>query len=56
METAKANGLEPWAYLATIFEKLPGAASAADIEALLPGRIEMGDLRTATRLPHASSA
>jgi transposase len=56
VETAKANGLEPWAYLATIFEKLPAAASAAEIEALLPGRIEMGDLRTATRLPHPSHA
>ena len=56
VETAKANGLEPWTYLATIFEKLPAAASAAEIEALLPGRIEMGDLRTATRLPHPPHA
>jgi transposase len=55
VETAKANGLEPWAYLATIFEKLPSATGAEEIEALLPGRIEMGDLQTVTRLPHASS-
>jgi transposase len=55
VETAKANGLEPWAYLATLFEKLPSATCAAEIEALLPRRIEMGDLRTATRLPHVSS-
>jgi transposase len=56
VETAKANGLEPWAYLATLFEKLPAATCPAEIEALLPGRIETGDLRTATRLPHPSHA
>ena len=56
VETAKANGLEPWAYLATLFEKLPAATCPAEIEALLPGRIEIGDLRSATRLPHLSHA
>ena len=41
VETAKANGLEPWAYLAEVFEKLPAAATGADIEALLPWRVQL---------------
>jgi transposase len=36
VETAKANGLEPYAYLRKLFEQLPHAKSVADFEALLP--------------------
>ncbi|NKQ12823.1 IS66 family transposase [Pseudomonas sp. SST3] len=36
IETAKANGQEPYAYLRHILERLPGATSAEDYEALLP--------------------
>jgi transposase len=36
IETAKANKLEPNAYLRYIFEKLPMAASLEEFEALLP--------------------
>lgn len=36
IETAKANGLEPYAYLHRVFSLLPAAATVADIEALLP--------------------
>lgn len=36
IETAKANGLEPYAYLRRVFTRLPAATSVADIEALLP--------------------
>ena len=36
IETAKANGLEPFAYLSHVFKELPGAQSLEDIEALLP--------------------
>jgi len=36
IETAKANGLEPYAYLRHVLSELPGAQSVADIEALLP--------------------
>ena len=36
IETAKANRLEPYAYLRHIFEKLPAACSLRDFEALLP--------------------
>ena len=39
IETAKANGLEPYAYLREVFTKLPLADSVADIEALLPNQI-----------------
>lgn len=34
--TARANGLEPYAYLRNLFEKLPHARTVADFEALLP--------------------
>jgi len=36
VETAKANGLEPYAYLRALFERLPLAKTVADYEALLP--------------------
>jgi len=40
IETAKANGLEPYAYLREVFTKLPQALSVEDIEALLPWNIK----------------
>lgn len=36
IETAKANGLEPQAYLARVFTALPNAQTIEDIEAILP--------------------
>ena len=36
IETAKANGLEPHAYLSALFEKLPTLATVEDFEAWLP--------------------
>jgi transposase len=36
VESAKANGLEPYAYLRRLFERLPHAKSVEDFEALLP--------------------
>ncbi len=36
VETAKANGLEPHAYLTHLFAELPKATTLADFEALLP--------------------
>ncbi len=36
IETAKANGLEPYSYLRYIFEQLPGAETLEEYEALLP--------------------
>ena len=40
IECAKANGLEPYAYLRQVFTELPKAQSLADIEALLPTRLD----------------
>jgi transposase len=40
IETAKANGIEPWAYLQHLFERLPAATEPADLEALLPHRVD----------------
>ena len=39
VETAKANGLEPYAYLRRVFTDLPRAKTFEDIEALLPWNI-----------------
>ena len=45
VETAKANGLEPWAYLNYLFEHLPHAKTPADIQALLPHRLTLDDIK-----------
>jgi transposase len=42
IETAKANGHEPYAYLRHIFEKLPLAESTDDYKALLPWNLDPG--------------
>jgi len=44
VESAKANGLEPYRYLRYIFEKLPFALSESDYEGLLPNRLKAADL------------
>lgn len=36
IETAKANGIEPYAYLKRLFTELPQAGTVEDIESLLP--------------------
>lgn len=41
VETAKANDLEPWAYLERVFEQIPRAETLDDVDALLPHRIRM---------------
>ena len=40
IETAKANDLEPYAYLKRIFTELPNAQSYDDVEKLLPNRVK----------------
>jgi hypothetical protein len=40
IETAKVNGLEPYAYLRHIFEKLPLANTEQDLIDLLPQNID----------------
>jgi transposase len=39
VESAKANGVEPHAYLTHVFERLPQAKTVADFEALLPWNV-----------------
>lgn len=41
IETAKANGLEPYAYLRYIFDRLPTASTLEDYEALLPWNVRL---------------
>lgn len=41
VETAKANGLEPWAYLERVFAELPKARSFDDVDPLLPDRVQL---------------
>lgn len=41
IETAKASGREPYAYLRHIFTELPKAVTAEDIEALLPWNVAL---------------
>ncbi|WP_295456039.1 IS66 family transposase [uncultured Thiodictyon sp.] len=45
IETAKANGLEPWAYLNHLFEHLPAAKTPEAIAALLPHNLKLDDLK-----------
>jgi len=40
IETAKANGLEPYRYLCHLFQLLPSATSAERIEDLLPRNVK----------------
>jgi hypothetical protein len=49
IETAKASGCEPYAYLARVFAELPKATTLADVEALLPWNVA----EPATRLGEA---
>ena len=45
VETAKANKLEPWAYLNYLFEILPLAKSEQTLLDLLPQNLKMEDLK-----------
>jgi transposase len=49
IETAKANSIEPYAYLRSVFTELPNAASVGDIEALLPVPADDGSLAKVSR-------
>jgi hypothetical protein len=45
IETAKANGLEPRAYLTFLFERLPEARTPVALDALLPQNLTTDDLK-----------
>lgn len=42
IETAKLNGLEPWAYLKDVLEKLPAVRLSGDWKSLLPWNLATG--------------
>jgi transposase len=44
IETAKANGLEPYRYLRCLFERLPHAYTAEDYKALMPQHLDPAKL------------
>lgn len=46
IETAKANDLEPYAYLRHVFKELPKAEKLEDIEELLPFNIDAQKIKT----------
>ena len=45
--TAKANGVDPFYYLAHVFKELPRAQTLEDIEALLPWRVDGAKIKHA---------
>jgi len=45
IETAKANGLEPYAYLRYLFAELPLAQTVGAVEALLPGNLKKEQIK-----------
>ena len=44
VETAKANGLEPYSYFRHVFDRLPVARTLEDLEALLPWNLDRNEL------------
>jgi transposase len=48
IETAKANGLEPYTWLRRTLQRLPAATTVDDYEALLPWNLHATDLTTET--------
>jgi len=54
IETAKANGIEPFAYLQLVFAELPRATELVELEALLPRHLDRTRLHDPRRFPPAS--
>lgn len=50
-ETAKANGINPYAYLKHVFTELPKAKTVEDLEALLPWNVAAEKLAEMLRVP-----
>jgi transposase len=48
VETAKANGAEPYAYLSMVLDRLPYAKCVEDFEALLPWNMKLSQARHVT--------
>lgn len=57
--TARANEVEPFAYLSYLFERLPAATTVQEIEALLPWNVKpllQQQTATPSRLPSSAAA
>ena len=48
VQTANANGLEPYAWLRRVLRDLPAANSVEAVEALLPWNVHVADLAART--------
>ena len=46
IETAKANGLEPYAWLRQVLRELPAAKNVEEIDALLPWNVKAKQVAT----------
>ena len=44
VQTAKANGLEPYTWLRRVLRDLPAAKTVEEVEALLPWSLRLTDL------------
>jgi hypothetical protein len=44
VQTAKANGLEPYTWLRRVLRDLPAAKTVAEVEALLPWNLRLTEL------------
>jgi transposase len=57
VETAKANGVEPHAYLSLLFAQLPYAKTVEDFERLLPWNVKSALVPTASHqaAPHKNA-
>jgi transposase len=49
IETAKVNGLEPFAYLRYVFAELPAATTLDDVDVLLPRNVDLQRLQDASQ-------
>jgi transposase len=54
IETAKLNGLEPYAYLCRVFQELPKAHTLNEIEQLLPRRLDKQVVNTGWKTKQAA--
>jgi len=55
IETAKANGLDPFVYLKHVIERLTTAETLADVEALLPWNIVKSQIPTAVEVQNTAN-
>jgi hypothetical protein len=53
--SARANGLEPYAYLRHLFEHLPQATTVEDLEAVLPWNVKAALQPRMLQQPHEST-